>query len=386
MNDESRQELISAYLDDELSPEERARVEAWLSENSELRQLHDELLALRAGLQSLPTHKLDRDLAAEVLRRAEQGASRTNDDKVQRAAALMPEGDIPSGTSWWDRGSNLRRVIWPVLAVAAALLVLVYDAQQRPEEQQVALAPEQEVEAPASEPVEPAELSSDEATQRDEPAAAGGTRAMGRQSDLELGYQPRSATRAGSELLDRSAAGQAEPPSAGRRMPAGAMSAKSMAEATDETPTLVFTCSPQYLRENNFEKLLKAEKVEWKRENGPSTNAFAQSDRTAPALAPADQRKESAAAALPDPLQATYFLRGSGEQVSQVLSQLPQQASGSNVQVTPLYKLQQQKLAEARNNKAEQNVRIMLVAPREPNQAAPAQSAPIQAPAKKPTR
>ena len=74
--DSNREELIGAYIDDELSASERAEVEKWLAESPELRQLHDELLAMRSSLQTLPQHQLDRDLAPFVLRQAEALADR----------------------------------------------------------------------------------------------------------------------------------------------------------------------------------------------------------------------------------------------------------------------------------------------------------------------
>ena len=42
-------ELLSAYLDGEVTAEERALVEQQLAENTEFRQLHDELMALRGA-------------------------------------------------------------------------------------------------------------------------------------------------------------------------------------------------------------------------------------------------------------------------------------------------------------------------------------------------
>jgi anti-sigma factor RsiW len=82
MNLEPREELISAYLDDELAPQERAEVERMMAEQPALRQLHDELAALRATMQALPRHKLEHDLGPAVLRRAERtvlGGASTSD-------------------------------------------------------------------------------------------------------------------------------------------------------------------------------------------------------------------------------------------------------------------------------------------------------------------
>ena len=50
MNSQSREELLSAYLDDELSADERATVETWLAEDAAYRQLLDDLRALRSGM------------------------------------------------------------------------------------------------------------------------------------------------------------------------------------------------------------------------------------------------------------------------------------------------------------------------------------------------
>ncbi len=137
MSELNREELISAYLDGELSGEERAQVEGWLAESAELRHLHDDLLALRATMQSLPRHKLDHDLAGGVVRRAEQSLERDNEQRL--AAGTV--GPLSTIASWWEQGADWRRVLWPTVAVAAALAILIYDASQRDGEQQVAQAP-----------------------------------------------------------------------------------------------------------------------------------------------------------------------------------------------------------------------------------------------------
>ena len=53
---EMNEELISAYLDDELSPQEREDLERALTQNAALRQLKDELQALRDDFDSLPVY------------------------------------------------------------------------------------------------------------------------------------------------------------------------------------------------------------------------------------------------------------------------------------------------------------------------------------------
>ena len=65
-------ELISAYLDGELTAQEQARVEQELRENAELRRMCDELRALRFTLQSMPVAQPTHDLTDQVLRQAER--------------------------------------------------------------------------------------------------------------------------------------------------------------------------------------------------------------------------------------------------------------------------------------------------------------------------
>jgi anti-sigma factor RsiW len=47
-------ELLSAYLDGEVSPAERKQVEAWLAADVEFKQTYQQMLALQGGLQSMP--------------------------------------------------------------------------------------------------------------------------------------------------------------------------------------------------------------------------------------------------------------------------------------------------------------------------------------------
>src|SRR5262249_3764928 len=58
---QSPEDLLNAYLDGELTAEEQAQVEQRLAESADFRQLHDELRAVRTGLESLPTYRLGPD-------------------------------------------------------------------------------------------------------------------------------------------------------------------------------------------------------------------------------------------------------------------------------------------------------------------------------------
>lgn len=72
MNEKFSDELISAFLDGELTADEQALVEQMLLDSAQYRRMFDELRALRHSLQALPTYKLDENFAERVLRRAER--------------------------------------------------------------------------------------------------------------------------------------------------------------------------------------------------------------------------------------------------------------------------------------------------------------------------
>ncbi|MEQ8788026.1 MAG: hypothetical protein RIC55_17090 [Pirellulaceae bacterium] len=143
-------ELISAFLDGELTAEEQALVEQELMDNLEHRKMFEELRALRNSLQSMPLHKLDDQFHQRVLRRAERAMlspqhSDSHDDSQGASAsdaiagrATPEDGDIPAETSPAKtspadgsgaveplrRAESDRRPIWSVLAVVAAVLVI----------------------------------------------------------------------------------------------------------------------------------------------------------------------------------------------------------------------------------------------------------------------
>jgi anti-sigma factor RsiW len=137
MTAEPREELLSAYLDDELSPEDRARVEQWLVDDAEYRRLFEELRAVRRDLQALPRHKLPADLSAAVLRRAERTVL-VGDDAPAIAGAIAPRSAV---AEWWSRGRTPRMFLWPALAVAAAVLVALFDARRDGQRDVVLQAP-----------------------------------------------------------------------------------------------------------------------------------------------------------------------------------------------------------------------------------------------------
>lgn len=61
-----RFELLSAYLDGEVTAAERKQVEEWLASDPTVQRLHSRLLKLRQGFQSLPVPVSDRSVEDTV--------------------------------------------------------------------------------------------------------------------------------------------------------------------------------------------------------------------------------------------------------------------------------------------------------------------------------
>jgi hypothetical protein len=69
---EPTSELISAYVDGELTAYEQAVVEQAMRDDPDVRRMHDELRALRFTLQSLPRYEPEQDLTERIMRQAER--------------------------------------------------------------------------------------------------------------------------------------------------------------------------------------------------------------------------------------------------------------------------------------------------------------------------
>ncbi|MBL9092853.1 MAG: hypothetical protein JNL96_16660 [Planctomycetaceae bacterium] len=145
------EELISAYFDDELSNEERARAEQLLVERPDLRRFLDELRVLREGLHGLPKYELGDQFGADVLRRAEREMLQSDAapaGPAVAAAALkstLPKAVPPPAGSprvelarfSWERWR--RPAAFSLAAVAAAVVLMFVERTQRPND--VALGP-----------------------------------------------------------------------------------------------------------------------------------------------------------------------------------------------------------------------------------------------------
>ena len=112
---EFHDELISAYLDGELTSEEQARVERALDENVELRQMFDELRVLRSTLQSLPREEPSSDWSQAVLRRAE---------RAMLAAPAGSENGKPT-VSFSKKPDRLRMIAIVATALVATVVLAI---------------------------------------------------------------------------------------------------------------------------------------------------------------------------------------------------------------------------------------------------------------------
>jgi negative regulator of sigma E activity len=145
MSDESNDILISAYLDGELSADERAKVDALLADSADAQQTLEELKAIRASLQNLPRYRLGPNFAQSVLDRAEEQLPAGNVQQPAKVESAPMPGRMPASVfrSW-------RGYAWSAIAIAAAVMILVATRSPNgPAEKEVARGPEA-AEAPAA--------------------------------------------------------------------------------------------------------------------------------------------------------------------------------------------------------------------------------------------
>ncbi len=162
MSDVSESELISAYLDGELTAEEQARAEQILASSAEARQLLEELRALGGTLQSLPQEKLDEDLGPRVLQVAERRMLLPPDEPKKAeakksdgadepsagraAAALTSHGDDSStseGFPWrelsWRGMFSPRALIWSAIVIVVGVIIHFNAPPQKANREQAGL-------------------------------------------------------------------------------------------------------------------------------------------------------------------------------------------------------------------------------------------------------
>jgi len=128
MNDTPQDELLSAYLDGELAPKERSKVERMLEESGESRQLLDELRALRATIQTLHRERLDPGFSKQVIQLAER--TMLADSSAVGAPSIRPPIGPTSERDHDWRTRIIRPLIFAGLAIAAALTLMFLHPDQ----------------------------------------------------------------------------------------------------------------------------------------------------------------------------------------------------------------------------------------------------------------
>lgn len=161
------EELVSAYLDGELTADEQVRVEQALATDARLRRLHDDMRALRHSLQAMPPQKLDVNFAARVLRAVEQAqvhASKPHHDEPEIIIASH-HGSQTTVSPAQHEPMSLRVMIWSVAALAAAVVFVLMMPDQTA---QIANRVAMNDQPPAAKPAVPAEKDLDTKTRVDE--------------------------------------------------------------------------------------------------------------------------------------------------------------------------------------------------------------------------
>ncbi|MGB9688033.1 anti-sigma factor family protein [Thermogutta sp.] len=130
------QELLSAYLDGELTPQELLHVEQWLSRDPEARQLLERLRRQRDLLASLPSVRCPQNLAPVVLETAEQRI--LLEGVPSKAIGNTPirgkRGQLQELSSLARRIFRPRNLGWAILAGSIGLAILLLYPERRPRE------------------------------------------------------------------------------------------------------------------------------------------------------------------------------------------------------------------------------------------------------------
>ena len=123
-------ELLSAYLDGELSPEERAMVQQQLEASPDLRQLVDDLRHVSQQVRSLPRYKLDDDFTDRVVQAAMEAKAAADLAEPASSEAAPASHEVTLASHQLNgraRGSRRSRRYWSYagLGVAAAMAACV---------------------------------------------------------------------------------------------------------------------------------------------------------------------------------------------------------------------------------------------------------------------
>ena len=130
MTDRRQEDWISAYLDDELSPEEFEQAQLWLENDAELRDYVEKLKGVGERIRTLPAHRLPSAFAAQIREKVGAMTSDENlDSKGRLAHAKTPVSlarqDDRSGLNSSSRGKYLAFGLTGTLAATLLLAVVL---------------------------------------------------------------------------------------------------------------------------------------------------------------------------------------------------------------------------------------------------------------------
>lgn len=128
-NRERLNAMLSAYLDGELTPEERADIERRVEEDPEARAELNNLRVLRGALGEAPSIDFERDRFPELLRTIQDAAPARRPRRRPWLAGVR---------EWWDRAPGWQPAMAAALAAAAAVGLWMYADGGRVSEQQFA--------------------------------------------------------------------------------------------------------------------------------------------------------------------------------------------------------------------------------------------------------
>jgi len=119
-------ELLSAYLDDELSPDERARVEDRLAADPAARHTLEQLRNISQSMRDLPNERLGRDLRHSILQRSTASRTVLGPDWQAQHDRRVPQPQPAPTLPTVSIGRTTRGWFWAAAAIAAAVLIMVF--------------------------------------------------------------------------------------------------------------------------------------------------------------------------------------------------------------------------------------------------------------------
>jgi anti-sigma factor RsiW len=138
------EELLSAYLDGELTADERARAERLLADSPQAQRILEEMRAVGTAVQRLPRLSLPTDFCLQVLRRAERRMLEQPDPSLPGAIGKNNAGDLVRPAEEVPWSERVRRpMLYSILAASVAMVIVIFnpDPKKQAPPRTTAMAP-----------------------------------------------------------------------------------------------------------------------------------------------------------------------------------------------------------------------------------------------------